>query len=142
MSEESDKITCQKCGRTMKATEKFYKMKNGERYPMCKTCLTQNIDNRNPDTFMWILEKFDVPYIQTSWIELTNKVYRKNPGKFGPSSVLGLYLRSMNMLQYRDYTFADTARLNKTPAEKEEESLRELKDKLERGEITQAEYDA
>jgi hypothetical protein len=48
----------------------------------------------------------------------------------------------MNMLQYRDYTFADTARLNKTPAEKEEESLRELKDKLDRGEITQAEYDA
>ena len=47
------------------------------------------------------------------------------------------------MLQYRDYTFADTARLNQSPAEKEEaEHLQELKDKLEKGEITQAEYDA
>lgn len=56
--------TCSKCGRSLKASAEFFKMKSGERCDLCKDCLTQYIDNRNPETFMWILEMFDVPYIE------------------------------------------------------------------------------
>lgn len=46
----AEKITCKKCGRLRAETE-FYKIR-GERYPMCKDCLTQYIDNTKPDTFL------------------------------------------------------------------------------------------
>ncbi len=44
--------TCSKCGRSLKASAEFFKMKTGERCDLCKDCLTQYIDNRNPETFM------------------------------------------------------------------------------------------
>jgi hypothetical protein len=89
------KITCEKCGRTLKETE-FFKLKTGERYHLCKDCLTQYIDNRKPETFLWILKEFDIPYIKEVWVRQTNTAYTKSPVKFGPKSVIGGYIRSMN----------------------------------------------
>ena len=57
-------MTCEKCGRSRPATKEFFKMKTGDRYPMCKACLTEHIDNNDPSTFKWILEIFNVPYIE------------------------------------------------------------------------------
>ena len=89
--------TCAKCGKTKKETD-FYKIPNtDERCDLCKTCLTMYIDNRRPDTFKWILKKMDVPYVEKKWVELANKSYMKNPATFGPMSVIGTYLRTMNM---------------------------------------------
>lgn len=42
---------CEKCGRILREVE-FFKMKTGQRYRLCKDCLTQYIDNRNPETFL------------------------------------------------------------------------------------------
>lgn len=142
--------TCIKCGKTKKETE-FFKMKTGERCNLCKSCLTMHIDNRKPDTFKWILEMFDVPYIESVWVEQTNKQYQKNPGKFGPASVIGQYIRTMNMAQYADYTYRDSGMLSnkdKAIAQAAHENANidveareeELKRKLEAGEITKAEY--
>lgn len=69
----------------------------------------------------------------------------KNPGKFGPASVIGQYLRMMHINQYKKYTFADSDRLNAPPKEEQEikedeQAEQELKEKLEAGEISQAEY--
>ena len=134
---------CSKCGRNLKETE-FFKMKTGNRCDLCKDCLCQYIDNRKPETFLWILEKFDVPYIERKWIEMTNKYYKKDPGKFGPKSVIGFYLRSMNMTQYRDYTYADSDQLNnfKTVEKQETDAEYEanLKAQLESGEISEQQY--
>lgn len=147
-----DKMICRKCGREKRAVE-FYKMKTGQRYDMCKTCLTAHIDNRNTDSFLWILELFDVPYIESDWIRISNKQWLKDPAKFGPMSVLGPYLREMNMTQNKGYTYQDSDRLNfsvsrrvedaSSPANEEELANFEkvLKQKLENKEITQAEYD-
>ena len=99
--------TCSKCGRSLKESE-FFKMKTGNRCDLCKDCLCQYIDNRKPETFRWILEMFDVPYIEKKWAQITNERYKKNPGKFGPKSVLGTYLRTMNMMQYRDFHYSDS----------------------------------
>lgn len=117
-------------------------MKSGERCDLCKDCLTQYIDNRNPETFMWILEMFDVPYIEKKWTQLTNERYKKNPGKFGPKSVIGLYLRAMNMLQYRDLTFADSDSINNVGKDikVDEDYEEQLKERLEKGEISQGQY--
>ena len=45
------RITCEKCGRTLNELQ-FFKIKNGDRYKLCKDCLTQYIDNRKPETFL------------------------------------------------------------------------------------------
>lgn len=123
-------------------------MKDGSRCDICKTCLTENVDNYKPDTFMWILEKFDVPYVEHIWRDRTNKEYLKNPQKFGPMSVIGKYIRSMNMAQYAEYGFEDTVRLNyeyneeKDRQERMRESFEErLKERLDAGEISQEEFD-
>ena len=60
------KLTCEKCGRTMDEL-KFYTYKNGKKTEMCKDCLTMHIDNYDPNTFLWLLEKMDVPYVPSEW---------------------------------------------------------------------------
>ena len=59
----AEKLVCDKCGRLRNETE-FFKYKTGERCEMCKDCLTQYIDNRDTSTFLCILEKFNIPYIE------------------------------------------------------------------------------
>lgn len=54
---------CVKCGKMLKEETNFYTYKNGEKTDMCKACLTMHIDNFDSSTFLWLLEKMDVPYI-------------------------------------------------------------------------------
>ena len=149
----ADHLICSKCGRS-KAEKEFFKMKSGERCDICKSCLTEHIDNNKPETFRWIMEKFNIPYIEKVWFDMCNKILaKKGPGQFGPASVIGQYIRSMNMHQYSDYTYADSDRLNFEEQKKEQEAAarreqyydpakeEELKKKLEAGEISQAEYE-
>lgn len=149
----SDRMVCTKCGK-LKRENEFFKMKTGDRCDMCKQCLTMHIDNTKSDTFLWILEKFNVPYIERTWISMSNRIRMKDPSKFGPMSVMGQYLRAMNMTQYRDYTYADTDKLNFENAKNEQEAAArriaegkdaeweaELKRKYEAGEISKAEYE-
>lgn len=141
-----DRIVCSKCGKAKRPAD-FFLLKNSEPCDMCKDCLCMYIDNQNPETFLWILEKFDVPYIEKLWIEYYNKEYKKNPGKIGPRSIIGKYLRSMKMTQYRDFTYADSDKLNYKDRKNAEQAaispnrLKELEEKLEKGEISQAEFD-
>ena len=139
-------LTCSKCGRTLKDME-FFKMKTGNRCDLCKDCLCQYIDNRKPSTFLWILEKFDVPYIEKKWMQITNERYKKDPGKFGPKSVIGTYLRTMNMTQYRDLHYSDSEKLSQNAATApiaevkiDDEYENKLKEQLATGEITQEQY--
>ena len=53
---------CQKCEKTMTDIN-FFTYKNGEKTEICKKCLSMHIDNFNPETYLWILEKMDVPYL-------------------------------------------------------------------------------
>ena len=58
-----DKMYCSKCKRMLKASDNFFTYKDGRKTEMCKKCLTMHIDNFKPETFLWLLEKMDVPYI-------------------------------------------------------------------------------
>jgi len=79
---------------------------------------------------------------------MTNDRYRKNPATFGPKSVLGIYLRTMNMAQYRDLGYADSDHLIENQQVKQlqedasidDEYEAELRRKLEAGEISENEY--
>lgn len=148
----TDRLVCSKCGRE-KPEKDFFKMKTGNRCDMCKVCLTAHIDNRKTDTFQWILEMFDVPYIEKKWVEMSNKIYLKDPAKFCGSSVIGQYLRSMNMKQWSEYGYADSDMLNfadrkidqEAAARREQQGVneqyeQELQEKLANGEISEAEY--
>ena len=137
---------CEKCQKTMKDTN-FYTYKDGTKSEMCKSCLTMHIDNFNPDTYLWLLEKFDVPYMPEEWISLRDKAFAKDPYKMNGMSVFGKYLSKMKLVQYNKYGWADTEILmakkeqasRKTEAERQEEEER-LKAALENGDISDAEY--
>lgn len=106
---------CKKCGKTMDDKE-FYTSKNLEKYPpngkfdTCKKCLTMHVDNWNPDTYMWILEEADVPYVKEEWDKLLEK-YGQDPKKITGVTILGRYLSKMKLKQWSDYSFADTQKI-------------------------------
>lgn len=138
--------TCIKCGRSMDENTQFYQHKDGSKTDMCKKCLTMHIDNFNPDTFLWILEKMDVPYIPEEWNTLRDRAFAKNPNLTG-MSVFGKYLSKMKLKQWKDFTWADSAKLQalneekrQTAAKEIEQFEAEMKQKYENGEISEAQY--
>lgn len=140
---------CPKCRKTMADTN-FYTYKNGEKCEFCKKCLTMHINNWEPDTFLWLLEKFDVPYMEAEWNTLRDRAYQKDPYKMTGMSVFGKYLSKMKLKQYKEFGWADTQRLKEEaeakakefgpPEEEIEKKKEEIKEAYENGEITEAQY--
>lgn len=105
---------CKKCGKTMDDKE-FYKSQRLDRYPdgffdTCKKCLTMHVDNWDPETYKWILEEADVPYIKEEWDGLLER-YGKDPKKVTGVTIIGRYLSKMKLKQHKDDRWADTERL-------------------------------
>lgn len=106
---------CETCGKTMDDKE-FYVSKNVEKYPpdgrmnKCKKCLTMHVDNWDPETYKWILQEVDVPYIKEEWDALLEK-YGKDPTKITGLSIIGRYLSKMKLKQWSKYNWADTEKL-------------------------------
>ncbi len=104
---------CEKCSKTM-GSDQFYTSNNLIKYPndgklnLCKKCLTMHLDNWSPDTFLWILEELDVPWVPDEWNAVMAK-YAKDPAKLTGTSILGRYLSRMKLKQYKDFRWADNA---------------------------------
>ena len=137
---------CQKCGKMLDEDTQFYTYKDGTKTEMCKKCLTMHIDNFDESTYLWLLEKMDVPYIPEEWNVLRERAYAKNPNLNG-MSVFGKYLSKMKLKQYKQYGWADTDKLNalndeRRAVQKEEREKfeEEIKKQFEAGEIGEAEY--
>ena len=118
---------CQKCNRTMSA-ENFYKSNNLEKYPdgkfnICKKCMTMHVDNWNPDTYMWIIQEADVPYVADEWNKLMLK-YAQDRSKVTGATIIGRYLGKMALKQYRDFRWKDTAFLQEEANRKIEETMK------------------
>lgn len=138
--------TCEKCHKTMDEKQ-FYTYKNGNKTELCKKCLTMHIDNFNPDTFLWLLKKMDVPYVPSEWNVLRDRAYAKDPNKMNGMSVFGKYLSKMKLKQWKDYGWEDSERLqakelenNKDKIEEWQELEKLTQERFENGEITEAEY--
>lgn len=101
----------------------FYTSKNIEKYPpdgkmdICKKCLTMHVDNWDPETYKWILQEIDVPYIKEEWNCLLER-YGKDPKKVTGLTIIGRYLSKMKLKQWNKYTWADTEALEKDSTEK------------------------
>lgn len=145
----SEQRFCSKCRKTMAETN-FYTYKDGTKCELCKACLTLHINNFEPDTFLWLLEKFDVPYIPAEWNILRDRAYAKDPYKMNGMSVFGKYLSKMKLKQWKNFTWADTERLQAEAEEKAklygqpqeiaEEQLAEMEEAYKNGEITEAQW--
>lgn len=142
-----DKKYCSKCKRMLKANDNFFTYKNGNKVEICKKCLTLHIDNFKPDTFLWLLEKMDVPYIPEEWNVIRDREYSKNPTKMNGMSVFGKYLSKMRLSQFKEYGWADTERLMEErkqrqaeAVEQKEEYEKKIQEDYEAGKITEAEY--
>lgn len=102
---------CEKCNRTMSEKE-FYSSNNLEKYPegklhQCKKCISMHVDNWDPDTYLWILQECDVPYIPKAWNALLAS-YAKDKSKVTGMTILGRYLSKMKLKQHKDYRWKDT----------------------------------
>lgn len=138
--------TCTKCGKSMDEGQ-FYTYKDGQKTEMCKKCLTMHIDNFEPDTFLWLLEKMDVPYIPEEWNVLRDRAYAKDPHKMNGMSVFGKYLSKMKLKQWKAYGWADGERLREQNAARAEQVREEqaayeaeIRQQYEEGKISEAQY--
>lgn len=119
---------CEKCNKTMSA-EQFYASNNLEKYPddgklpQCKKCITMHINNWDPETYMWILQECDVPYIPDEWNKLLAS-YGKNRDKLTGMTILGRYLSKMKLKQYRDFRWKDTEFLQEMNNNKIEQTMK------------------
>ena len=140
---------CEKCRKTMNDTN-FYTYKDGTKCELCKACLTMHINNFDPETYMWLFPKFDVPYIEPEWNVLRDRAYQKDPYKMNGQSVFGKYLSKMKLKQFKDFGWADTDRLKTEAEEKaklygksedqQKQKLEEMRQAYENGEISESQY--
>lgn len=139
-------LTCEKCGRTMDDSN-FYTYRDGRKTEICKKCMTMHIDNFNPETYLWLLEKVDVPYVPEEWNSLRDKAFAKDPHKMNGMSVFGKYLSKMKLKQWKNYGWADSQKLqelNQSKAKVRTEEIQHyeehLKQQYEEGKIPEAQY--
>lgn len=129
MAEENKQYYCEKCNRTMGA-DQFYSSNNLEKYPndgkfpMCKKCMTMHVDNWNPDTYMWILQEADVPYIPDEWNKLMAS-YAKDRSKVTGMTIVGRYLSKMKLKQFKQYRWKDTEFLQELATAKREQVMKQ-----------------
>lgn len=146
MAEKKPKRKCKKCGQEL-AEVNFYKKRNGEFVDICKKCLTMHVNNFDESTYLWILEELDFPYVEHLWQSHRDKAYAKNRNLTG-MSVLGSYLGSMRLKAWKSYGWADGPKLNEEHRrqleaqnmEPDEDYEAQLKEQLDNGEITEAQY--
>jgi hypothetical protein len=138
---------CPKCRKTMQLT-KFYTFKDGTKPELCKSCLTMHVNNYDPETFLWLLEMFDVPYVEDEWNKIRDREYKKDPFKMNGMSVLGRYLSLMKLNQWKKYTWKDTEALKQEAQKNAEASLSDMEQKLEHmkiavenGDLSQEQFD-
>ena len=120
---------CEKCNRTIDEKE-FYRSNNLEKYPQgglmnqCKKCMTMHVDSWNPETFLYLLEDIDVPWVPEEWNKLMMK-YALDPSKVTGTTIFGRYLSKMKLKQWKDYRWKDTEPLQKIANAKLEQTMKE-----------------
>ena len=137
---------CEKCKKTMNDSE-FYSSNNPEKYPsgrlrQCKKCVTMHVDNWDPNSYLWILQECDVPYMPDEWNALLLK-YGKDKTRVTGTTILGRYLSKMKLNQWKEYRWKDTAFLQELADKKTKEAMeragyeiQEIVDVIEKQRIT------
>ena len=124
---EKQKRFCEKC-KVTKNVDNFYKSNNLEKYPegflnQCKDCITMHVDNWDSNTFMWILQECDVPYVPKEWNSLLSS-YAKDPSSVKGTTIIGRYLSKMKLKQWKDFRWKDTGFLQEQANHQIEETMK------------------
>jgi len=141
---------CSKCNRDLNENQ-FYTYKDGRKTEMCKKCLTMHVDPFDETTYVWLLEKMDVPFVPVEWNALRDKDFAKNPNTANGTAIFGKYLSKMRLKQFKDFGYADSEEARKmsqknlgtipvAPAPIDPEIEAKLKEDLEEGKISEAQY--
>ena len=132
---------CEKCGKVLDGKE-FYLSNNTEKYGkndgrlnQCKKCLTMHVDNWDPNTYLWILQEIDVPYVPEEWNKLLAN-YGRDPSRMTGLTIIGRYLSKMKLKQFRDYRWKDNEFLRDLANKKIKETME--RSGYEAAEITEA----
>ena len=141
------KYHCEKCRKDMEEVN-FYKYRDGSFAELCKKCMTLHVDVFDPSTFLWLLEKLDVPYIPQEWNTVIEKKMAKNPDKpIVHSAVFGSYLSKTKLKQWKDYYWKDNEYIQQQFFGREQAQLEEraeldamYQEQFEAGEISEAQY--
>lgn len=124
----------------------FYGSNNLEKYPtgrlnQCKKCISMHVDNWDPDTYLWIIQESDVPYVAEEWNKLM-ATYARDRSKVNGTTILGRYLSKMKLKQWKDYRWKDTAFLQeladkrtKEAMEKAGYDIQEITEELEKAHV-------
>lgn len=140
---------CEKCGRSKKGTE-FYCSNNIEKYTndgcmnQCKDCMTMFVDNWDPNTFLWILQEVDVPWIPDEWNKLLSRYAVGDAAKkISGKTIIGRYLAKMQLKQYREYRWKDTEAIQQLKENEIEMTMKRqgysavaIQEQLQRGTIS------
>ena len=123
----AESFYCEKCNRTMNP-DQFYGTNNTDKYVdgklrQCKKCITMHVDNFSPETYLWILQECDVPYVPEEWNKLLAS-YGKDRAKMTGATILGRYLSKMKLKQWRDYRWEHTEHLQEIANKKIEETMK------------------
>lgn len=142
---------CSKCNKDLNENQ-FYTYKDGRKTEMCKKCLTMHVDPFDESTYVWLLEKMDVPFVPVEWNTLRDKDYSLRPTTANGTAVFGKYLSKMRLKQYKNFGYADSEEACKvsqknanhpeasSPETIDPEFEAEMKAKFDAGEISEAQY--
>lgn len=141
------KYHCDKCNKELEEVN-FYKYRDGSYVELCKKCLTLHVDVFDPTTFLWLLEKLDVPYVPQEWnAVIENKMAKKPDKPISHSAVFGSYLSKMKLKQWKDFYWADNDKIQElvyqrgAQADAERAELDAMyQEQFEAGEISEAQY--
>lgn len=118
---------CEKCKKTMNEKQ-FYTSNNREKYPndgklnLCKQCATMHIDNWDPQTYTWLLEEIDIPYVPDVWTTTLTKALDSGK-KITGLTVVGKYISTMKLSQWKDYRWKDSAFLQEKKKREVEQAM-------------------
>lgn len=106
----------------------FYGSNNLEKYPdgklnMCKKCITAHVDNFDPETYLWILQECDVPYIPNKWNDTLAK-WGKDKSKLTGTTIIGRYLSAIKLKPYDKFRWKDNEYIQQLEAEKIETAMK------------------
>ncbi len=95
---------CKKCGEK-KDYLSFYHYKNSEdRFCICKDCIREQLDIYDTNTFFWVLQELDIPFIEAEWNSILER--------YNDKTVLGRYIARMNLMGFRGFSWKDSDEIN------------------------------
>jgi len=81
------------------------------------------VDNWDPETYLWILQEADVPYLPWEWDALLAK-FGRDKSKVKSTTIIGRYIAKMKLKQYKDQRWADNEYLKELHDKKIRETMK------------------